>query len=431
MIPNRHVRYVRSYLSGCPGNIERTALILGFMVLVAARLPNVTLHGRVWAEEGAVFLRNAMVLPWTRAIVYSVGGYLNVVANLAGMVAADIVPLEQVRWVGVTTGFVFQTIPAILIVSSRWDWLQNRIGLALALLLLATMPIAEEVWLNSLHPQFHLTLCVALILGMDPARGWRGGFYLTLILLAALCGPTAWFLLPLFAARSWLDRSRPRLVQTAILAAGVLLQATFFYEPSQTNGSSFNLSAFVSVLAIKNLLIPLLDHRSAGAIAGGLMQMAEAGTVPVTIAVAESLLICLLGGLLWFRGRRAWFWMFMSGIAIALPSYAAARGGMVNFMHIGSGNRYAFVPQVMFVLILLGVALTARGGAGRIASFGILWLLMVGVSEFHDDSVHGYFDQGPPWVDEVAAWRRDPTHVIRIWPDVWTFDVNAREPVNH
>ena len=124
-----------------------------------------------------MFLRNARVLPWPWAIVHPAGGYLNIVGNLAGIVAADVVPLEQVRWVGIITGLLFQTISAILIVSSRSDWLRSRIGLVAALLLLATLPLAEEVWLNSLHPQFHLTLCVALILGLRPRSGaGRRGF---------------------------------------------------------------------------------------------------------------------------------------------------------------------------------------------------------------------------------------------------------------
>jgi hypothetical protein len=422
---------VRNYLLTCPGSIERTLLIFGFLVLVAVRLPNVVLHGRVWAEEGAVFLRNAMILPWTRAIIYPVGGYVNIIANLAGIVAADIVPLEQVRWVGVTTGVLFQALPAILIVSSRWDWLQSRIGLVIALLLLGTVPLAEEVWLNSLHPQFHLTLCVALILGMDPVRGWVGRFHLLLILLAALCGPTAWFLLPLFAARAFLDRSAPRAIQTAVLAAGVLLQVVFFYHANQTNGLPLNVSAFVSAILVKNLLVPLVDYRTAGAISGALMNMAEAGTIPVAIAVAELLLLCGLALSLWCRGKRAWFWMFMCGVATALPSYAAARGGTVNFLHIGSSNRYAFVSQVLFALILLGVALTGKAGGGRIARFGVLWMLVVGVSEFHDDPVRAYFDRGPLWTAEIAAWRHDPMHVVHIWPDVWTVDLNAHEPVSH
>src|ERR1700693_68033 len=62
-IPVRDRHLVRTFmpLVGRPGITERTAMVFVFMILIAARLPNVALHGRVWAEEGAVFLRNAAV----------------------------------------------------------------------------------------------------------------------------------------------------------------------------------------------------------------------------------------------------------------------------------------------------------------------------------------------------------------------------------
>ena len=100
-------------------------------------------------------------------------------------------------------------------------------------------------------------------------------------------------------------------------------------------------------------------------------------------------------------------------------------------MHIGSSNRYAYVSQSMFVLILLGVAVAGSGSARWIAKFGVLWLLVVGIAEFHDDPVRKYFTRGPLWLDEVAAWHRDPNHLIRIWPDGWAINMNAHEPFDH
>ncbi len=409
-----------------PGITERTAMVLVFMILIAARLPNVMLHGRVWAEEGLEFFRNAAVLPWSQAIFHPVAGYLNVIANLAGIVAFH-VPLEQVRWVGVATGLVFQTIPAVLIVSSGLDWLATRLALIVALLLIATAPLAEEVWLNSLHPQFHLALCAALLLAMVPVGGWTGRIHNLLIFLGALCGPTIWLLLPLFVARAAIDRSRLRALQAAVLAAGLLLQVAFWLSLNQTNSAPFNLSAVVCAFFVHNLLIPWLDYRSADAMASGLLNLATTGTVPVGLALAEVLITCLVGVLLWVHGRMHVFWMFVAAIVIAVPSYAAARGGTLDMVaNIGAGGRYAFVPQVLIALALLEVAVNGREWIGISAGIGTAWLLAIGISEFHDGPAHRVFDEGGPrWADEVAAWRQDPTHVLRIWPGGWTIDPNV------
>jgi hypothetical protein len=430
LVQNRQAVRTSMLLVGHPGVRERTAMVLVFMLLIAARFPNVALHGRVWAEEGTGFLRNAIVLPWPQAIFHSYGGYLNVVANLAGIVAAHMVPLEQVRWVGVVTGLLFQAIPAILLVSSGFDWLQTRLSLVVALLLIATAPLVEEVWLNSLHPQFHLTLCAALILAMDTACGWKGRIHNLLIFLGALCGPTIWFLLPLFVARAVIDRSRPRAVQAGVLAAGLLLQVVFFLQADQTNGSSFNLGAVIAAFFVKTLLTPWLDYRTAGAMANRLANRAAAGAGfgLIGLAVAEGLITCLVGVLLWLRRRDTSFWMFAAAIIIAVPSYAAARGGTLELVHIGLGDRYAFVPEVLIALVLLEMAVTGKKWIGISARVGVVWLLVIGVAEFQDDPLHGYFSKGPRWVDEVAAWRQNATHVLRVWPDRWTVDLNIPPP---
>lgn len=418
------VRAIRP-LVGCPGTPERAFMVLAFMVLIAARLPNVALHGRVWAEEGRVFLHNAAVLPWTQALFNPVGGYLNLVANVAGIVGIHLVPLEQARYVDVATGLLFQALPAVLIVSSGLYWLRTRASLVAALLLIATVPIAEEVWLNSLHSQFHLTLCAALILAMNPVRGWTRWFHFVLILLGALCGPTIWFLLPLFIGRAVIDRSWPRAAQAAVLGGGIVLQMLFFFQPGETNGAPLNPSAIADVFLIKNGLIPLLDFRTARAIAGGLMTMAAAGTIPAGLILAEVVVTCLVGMFLWLRGRDAVFWMFAAAIIIALPSYAAARGGTLDALVIGAGNRYAFVPQVLLALVLLWVAVVGKAWTGIVAGIGVVWLLGVGIVEFHDDPMHHNFEQFPNWVDEVAAWRRDHAHRVRTGPAGWAVDLNV------
>ncbi len=418
------IRAVRPFV-GQPGTAERAFMVLAFMVLIAARLPNVALHGRVWAEEGTFFLRNAALLPWTQALFHPVGGYLNLVANVAGLVGIHLVPLEQVRFVGIVTGLLFQTLPAVLIVSSGLYWLRSRVSLVAALLLLGTVPIAEEVWLNSLHPQFHLTLCAALILAMPPARGWIRWFHGLLILLGALCGPTTWFLFPLFVARGVIDRSGPRVVQATFLGVGILIQVLFFYQSAGVNGASASLSGVSAMLLSKNVLTSWLDYRSAGAMADGLARLTATGTVPVGVVLGEATVIGLVGVFLWQCGGDAAFWMFAAALIIALPSYAAARGGSLNMVRIGDADRYAFVPQVLLALVVLWGAVVAKDWIAIFARAGFVWLLVIGTVEFRDDPVHKYFDRGPSWVEQVAAWRKDHTHLLRIWPSGWTVDLNV------
>jgi hypothetical protein len=213
-----------------------------------------------------------------------------------------------------------------------------------------------------------------------------------------------------------------------VLAVGILLQMAFFYDVGQTARAPLNPSALISAFFVKNVLVPTLDYRTADALGGALRTMAIAHTIPIAIAVGEVAFVCLGGACLWVRGRRALFWMFMAAVLIAFVSYAASRNGSVDLMIIGAGNRYAFVPEVLFALVLLSVAATGRGWFGRLAQGGVIWLLAVGIAEFHDDSIRHFFIHGPQWTDEVVAWRQDPAHVVRIWPNSWTLDLNTPGP---
>lgn len=420
----RAVPLLRRVFLGQPRIAERVILVFLFVVLISSRLPNVLLSGRVWAEEGKCFMQDAMVLPWAQALFHSVGGYLNIIANLAGIVAVYGVSLEHARFVGPTVGLLFQSLPAILIVSSKLRWLRGRTALVAALLVVGTVPLAEEVWLNSLHPQFHLALCAALILAMPAVRGWPGRLHLVLVGLAALCGPTAWLLLPLFTARALSDRSRARARQSAVLAACVLIQVIFFHQAGSGGDFAPDIGGVGSIIVVKHLLVPAFDYRTASAISDSLLGMAQNHVVPIAIIAAETTGCAIISMALWLRSPRELFWMFASAVIMAVPSYVAARGGSLMALSITSGNRYAFAPQILLELSVLGVAMTSTETARLLARLGVSWWLVVGIAELRSSPSLGMFADGPSWVEEVAAWRQDHTHIARIWPGPWTVDLN-------
>lgn len=406
-----------------PGRNERVIWLIVFLLLVLARLPNVALHGRVWAEE-AIFLGNALLLPWWQALFHSYGGYLNIVANMAGLLAAHAVPLEEVRWVGVVTGLAFQGLTGALLLSSSVDWLRRRWQIAAALSLLATAHLMQEVWLNSLHPQFHLTLCAALILAM-PARGrWMGAFHLAILALGALSGPTTWFLTPLFAARALLDRSPARALQTAVLAVAVLIQVVWFLQPAPKVDTTFD-AAILSYIFFKNhLLLPWLGIRDEVRVAAILVNAIQAGNVLYWVVASAIAYVVAMAVLVkaWRPGTLTW--MFAAALVVGILSYANARGGSV--MAIAASNRYSYVPHILFALVFLGLAGQKRGVPRWVGRIAVIWMLAIGFVEFEAGAAG--FDRGPAWTGEVAQWRQDPGYVLRAWPDGWVFDPNARTP---
>ncbi|MGI4748263.1 MAG: hypothetical protein ACRYFY_19790, partial [Janthinobacterium lividum] len=111
------------------------------------------------------------------------------------------------------------------------------------------------------------------------------------------------------------------------------------------------------------------------------------------------------------------FWLLAAGLLTALVSYFGAIGQSVSLIDIRFGARYAFVPQALFGLALLAFASTTTPRFAWLAWVFVAWQLAVGTVQFARP--WSLVSNGPAWRPEIAAWRLDPTHQIRTWPDGW------------
>ena len=388
---------------------DRWLLFALYLLLTLCRMPAVVLQGRFWAEEGRRFYFDAARYPWYHVLVKSYAGYLNLSANLAAVAARHLVPLEYGPRVTFAFALLAQAAPAILLVTSRAALLQSRLALALALFLLAAAPSAEEVWLNTLHSQFQLAVCVGLILALDPEPGWLRKF---LLFLAPLYGVVSIILLPLFALRTAIDRSRARLVETLILGAGSAIQLGFFFH--QVGGlQSLDLKLIFATFFAKNIVLPLLSFGGSQPIATWLHAALDRGQLPIAVMVTIVLAVALVVALLW-RGPAAARWLAAASAALALVSYYGALLVTNDMVEPHLGNRYAFAPQVLFAWSLLLIAASGLGLAPRIAAFLVLWLCLASTDAYlHPAAI---FAHGPDWSAEVAKWRHNPNYSPLVWP---------------
>jgi len=403
----------------------RLTSILLFAALVSVRMPGILIHGRFWAEEGHPIFYSAWTMPWYDVLRLSYGGYLSLIPNVAGLLARHLVPLDYAPYVDTTIALVIQICPAMLLVTARDNWLKGRARLIAALLLVATPPATEEVWLATIHAQVHLVVCAGLILALETRDDAIGVFRLVLLLLAALCGPGPWTLIPLFALRAWFDRSRGRAVQTAVLAIGTAIELLFFFNfhlrPERVfAGPRMQLLIFF----VRHLLIPLLGLHFSGPIAAGIHDRVVAAHAPIWPMVAT---IVAFGGfaavVIRWRAYAA-MWLLMAGGTLAVVGYSGALAGGANLLVPQLGERYSFAPTVMFGWSLLALSSLAGRRVRLVASALVVWLILVGVTGYFKPSWRG-FAVGPDWRSEVAAWRADHSHAIAIWPRPWTLQLPA------
>ena len=66
---------------------------------------------------------------------------------------------------------------------------------------------------------------------------------------------------------------------------------------------------------------------------------------------------------------------------------------------------------------------TRVGVVGIAAAAFLLAGLLNGIARFHDVAVAD--PAWPRWADELARWRADPRHNLRIWPQGWGVDLSG------
>lgn len=404
-----------------PGSgLERLSYLAFFALLVAVRLPRVFLEGRFWAEEGRVHFENAWNMPWLDALLFSYAGYLNLTANAAGLLARYLPPLWAAPYVSTGLALIIQCLPAVLILTSRLDWLRHRAVLVAALLLIATPPHSEEVWLNSICSQYHLTLSAGIILALESRGGLVGVLRLAVLLLATLSAPMSWVLAPLFALRAVLERSGPRVWQTLVVALGVAIQLIWFFAPTPGREVGISPTLFGAIVLAKQVIIPLvptpLDSELIGLFA---RDLSMAGGPLWPLAVVAALFAVLAWGAL-RRPKEAPLWFLLTGAIIATGAYAGSLGNKADLLVVLAGNRYAFGPQVLFGLTVLGLAVLLRGKARLWARAVVIWLLVVGMWGYFAFAGPGQVQSGPPWLPEVQKYQQDHNYRMKIWPPGWS-----------
>lgn len=398
-------------------------LLITYAALSCARMPQIVLTGRFWAEEGSVFFRNAWDLPPLQALFTSYGGYLNLPATASALAARWLMPLELAPYLTTGVALAVQLLAPLLLLTSPEAWLRPfwvRLGCVLVLVL---TPQLGEGLLQTLHCQFQLALCCGLLLALAPMPGRA---WLCLLFLAPLSGPVPFALVPLFLARAWLDGSRARLIQACVLAAGSLIQMLLFFHAVAGRGYALHPVLALCVITIRYLEAPFFGIVHASVVATLVRARLQHGFVPIRAVLLPILIFsALLLTTLLRRSARPAFWLLAAACAIGAATYLGAIGGAQAMFDPASGERYVFVPQTLLALCVLALAATYGGWARNAFCGVVLWLLAVGAYAYVNP--WDVLATGPDWRSEIAAWRVDPRHELKIWPSGWSVRLGDRK----
>jgi hypothetical protein len=390
-----------------------------FGLMVCARMPQIILKGRFWAEEGSIFYRHAWNEPIWQAAWEPYGGYLNLVANCGSILARWSLPLQFAPYATISVGLFFQLLPSMFLITARDHWLRPWQARTASLLLVLLMPGSEEVWLQTLHCQFELALCCGIIVSLEARRGVAAGMALCVLVLAPLCGPASIALWPLFIARLFFERTPTRLLQCSAIGAGSVVQIFFFL--SSPPGRAYALHPFInlSVISLKHFAIPFLGIHGAEAVNTSIRATFVSGHIPIIPTLLPPLILGPLALILLRRGLGyPGIWFFTAFLLTASICYFGAIGGGLALLDVLGNQRYVVLPQLLLELSILSLAATRHTRVALVSRVAVAWLLIVGLTNYW--TVNPLVANGPAWRPEVAAWKANPNHLLQIWPDGWT-----------
>lgn len=285
---------------------------LAAIAIVLTRDPAALLMPQLWAEDGPVFVGQALRSGWA-GLFEPYAGYFHLLPRLVANIFASVVPLDVLPLalglsaISLTGLAVYLVATARVPVAHRWLY-----GLALVL-----VPHDGEVFGTITNLQWFVAVVLFTLVLQTPARSWRDGLRDGAIaLVCGLTGPFAILIVPLLALRYLLvvRPTRYDLPAFAILVA-TAAAALMMYAGSPARGdvAGYFVSPGLAVLAVLGLVL------SPGL--GQLISLPVNEYVNYALGLVIGVVILLevaRPAVGWFRGRGVEAWAALAIVLFAL-----------------------------------------------------------------------------------------------------------------
>ena len=414
---------------------SRVLLFVGFVFLMWLREPSWIAHPHFWAEEGTTWFQCASTHSLVQDLfyIYPQSGYFNLMANVGGALSsstAHFVSLEYAPLSTVLAAFCIQAlaIAIILFGKSRLFTTRPR-AVAGCLIVLFASTSVSEVWLNTINSMSYLGL-IALVLLFEDVSAWPRWLMWIARVVLVLCGLSAAYsiaLLPLFLFSFFRYRERERKMQCFILAGCLLIQigCVIFSKfaggglPNRGVNLSFDTSS-IDVL-FGHIVMPALGVSGALFLFGVLdftgawLAASSFPHVPdPSMGIVGLVSFLVIVGILWLLlGRK----LDINKLLLEMSFVILVILTCVGSLHSIPFGRYAFLPGLIFLLLLLVNIESSRGRIRSTISMMILsFALANGIVTYRLPPD----PNEPAWSGEVARWRADHHYRLRVWPSFWT-----------
>lgn len=389
---------------------------IGLLVLILAffREPLFLLSPRIWAEEGSLYLQDYLDKGLLDSLLSPQLGYYSLYNNLVIATSTQFLGLELVA-VGTTliafAVMLFAILAPFYLASAYWSDGRVRFLLAFFSLIIGS----AEIWLNTINVQFYLGLFASCLL-LSNQRDLNAKLYwLTVAVLGigALSGVTSVILLPFFlwklrqVRRSGACLEVQRLqIYVFILGFGLVVQTVALMM-----GFSVEADRRFSTASIDNLPLGL------------------ARTWLYLFSGSSSAVSAFFGAVIGLLGLYS-VWTLARARYLAIMVVYIGLVFTVLSVGMQGGGRYAYMPSVLVMLILLnGWSSMPSQVRGRV-TIAVILLFAVYKLEFFFDTDRFYDHQWSRYADEIREIEAGTSTSIRLfpqWPETdWKVDIPSQ-----
>jgi hypothetical protein len=408
-------------------------IIICFAILVLIRMPSIVLDGgRFWAEEGVVYFSQAWNHPWYISwfTVASDAGYVNLAAGMGSWIGLHLGGLMYAPAITVMFALFIQCLPAFIVITHDFPWRRSIGATLVAVLLCAVPPVTGEVWINTITSQFHLALCAALIYAAPPRRSELFYFECAILAFGVLSGPATSFLMPLFVLTAIQKRDSKSWIHGAIVFVGFSIQIfVFLLHLLPQRGSHLAPAALLSVISLHTIVLQFSGIALAREFAKYLGMGHAAHRFMWSGPLIFIAFYAVIATTIW--RQRSWVLakLCAAGLVIVLVSfYEAWEGSFAGFMHVIEGQRYAFAPEVINGLLIVGLMMVTSRLPRSLFGLAVAVLVFTGLFDYRRNVA--LFANGPLWQPQVAAWHKNPAQILAVWPgSPWALSLAPRVPV--
>ena len=207
---------------------------------------------------------------------------------------------------------------------------------------------------------FFTLITLLLLLDDLPTTAVKRWSYRTLLVLGGLTGPGSCILTPMFLIEAYRKGHRERKVQAHLLLACTGIQAVlmYFFPVNRIDYGVFSLPAYILAHGTQSVGVILLGVRKATQLSDVLLDIHRQGGLRYIVAVLSCLLV--LTSIFFFvskgvapKERRILIGAYLLLTLVAFHGAIGAIGNKFSLIYVGTGTRYFFVPNVIFLLLIL------------------------------------------------------------------------------